>query len=103
MLFSIPQFPRGIHLITPHINTHLPTLPTEGIFHLFLQHTSAGLTLNENVEMLYLHSEKYHPESDSGINPLDNLINIKWPLTLKAISKKDESLENFKNITPIKL
>ena len=50
ILFSIPQFPRGIHLITPHINTHLPTLPTEGIFHLFLQHTSAGLTLNENVD-----------------------------------------------------
>ena len=47
-------------------------------------------TLNENVEMLYLHSEKYNPKSESGINPLDNSINIKWPLTLKAISKKDK-------------
>ena len=60
-------------------------------------------TLNENVEMLYLHSEKHSPKSESGINPLDNLINIKWPLNLKAISKKDKSLENFKNIIPIKL
>ena len=60
-------------------------------------------TLNENVEMLYLHSERYNPKSESGINPLDNLINIKWPLNLKAISKKDKSLENFKNIMPIKL
>ena len=53
--------------------------------------------------MLYLHSEKYNPKSESGINPLDNLINIKWPLNLKAISKRDKSLENFKNIIPIKL
>ena len=50
MLFSIPQFPRGIHLITPHINTHLPTLPTEGIFIYFYNTLPPGLTLNENVD-----------------------------------------------------
>ena len=50
ILFSIPPFPRGIHLITPHVNTHLPTLPDTGVFLLFLQHTSAGLTLNENLD-----------------------------------------------------
>jgi len=28
----------------------LPDLPSEGILHLFIQHTSAGLTLNENAD-----------------------------------------------------
>ncbi|GAB4412190.1 MAG: secondary thiamine-phosphate synthase enzyme YjbQ [Bacteroidia bacterium] len=28
----------------------IPTWPETGIFHLFIQHTSAGLTLNENAD-----------------------------------------------------
>ena len=28
----------------------MPTLPKEGLLHLLLQHTSAGLTLNENAD-----------------------------------------------------
>ncbi|PKP38935.1 MAG: hypothetical protein CVT98_04110 [Bacteroidetes bacterium HGW-Bacteroidetes-15] len=47
---SLPPFPRGIHLITNTIIDNLPTLPNQGILHLFIQHTSAGLTINENAD-----------------------------------------------------
>ena len=47
---SLPAFPRGFHLITNIIEKHLPALPQCGMLHLFLKHTSAGLTLNENAD-----------------------------------------------------
>ena len=47
---ALPQFPRGCHLITHLIEKHLPSLPSSGLLHLFLKHTSAGLTLNENAD-----------------------------------------------------
>jgi len=44
--------PRGFQLITDEIVRQLPALSTirVGIAHLFIQHTSASLALNENVE-----------------------------------------------------
>ncbi len=43
---------RGFHLITDELLAQLPELPafTVGVAHLFIQHTSASLALNENVE-----------------------------------------------------
>ncbi|HRW07874.1 MAG TPA: secondary thiamine-phosphate synthase enzyme YjbQ [Caldilineaceae bacterium] len=43
---------RGFHLITDEILSQLPELRTinVGVAHLFIQHTSASLALNENVE-----------------------------------------------------
>jgi len=42
--------PRGVHLITREIVEQLPDLRklSVGLAHLFLRHTSASLTLNEN-------------------------------------------------------
>ncbi len=37
---------RGFHIITNEVLSHL-SLPTSGILHLYIQHTSAGLTINE--------------------------------------------------------
>lgn len=48
--FSLPAFPRGFHLITAEVLKQLGTLPETGILHLFIQHTSAGLTVNENAD-----------------------------------------------------
>ncbi len=44
--------PRGFHLITDEVLAHLPELSSikVGVAHLFIQHTSASLALNENVE-----------------------------------------------------
>jgi len=47
---ALPSFPRGCHLISHLIEKHLPPLPSSGLLHLFLKHTSAGLTLNENAD-----------------------------------------------------
>lgn len=41
---------RGFHLITAEIIAALPNLPKIGLIHLFVQHTSAGLTINENAD-----------------------------------------------------
>ena len=40
---------RGFHLITTEILAHLE-LPEKGILHLFIQHTSAALSINENAD-----------------------------------------------------
>ncbi|ADQ78526.1 protein of unknown function UPF0047 [Paludibacter propionicigenes WB4] len=48
--FSLSQRNRGFHLITNEIERNLPSLPEAGILHLFIKHTSAALTLNENAD-----------------------------------------------------
>ena len=48
--FSLPKFKRGFHLITSTILKQVGNLPEQGILHLFIQHTSAGLTINENAD-----------------------------------------------------
>lgn len=41
---------RGFHLVTNEIEFHLPKLPEQGILNLFIQHTSAAITINENCD-----------------------------------------------------
>jgi len=46
--FSLSAKRRGFHLVTSEIEFHLPKLPEQGILNLFIQHTSAAITINEN-------------------------------------------------------
>jgi secondary thiamine-phosphate synthase enzyme len=48
----LPRYRRGFHLITPTVLTAVPAIQRIrlGLLHLFLQHTSASLTLNENAD-----------------------------------------------------
>lgn len=48
----LPSFPRGFHLITRHVLEALPELADmkAGVLHVFIQHTSASLTINENAD-----------------------------------------------------
>ncbi len=50
--FRISAKPRGFHLITREIEEGLPELAdiNAGLLHLFIQHTSASLTINENAD-----------------------------------------------------
>jgi secondary thiamine-phosphate synthase enzyme len=48
--FALPPMERGYHLITRLVTDQLPALPTTGMLHVFIQHTSAGLTINENAD-----------------------------------------------------
>ena len=41
---------RGFHLVTDEIAGHLPQLPKVGLVNLFIQHTSAALSINENCD-----------------------------------------------------
>lgn len=41
---------RGYHLITREIISNLPVLPESGLLNIFIKHTSAGITLNENAD-----------------------------------------------------
>lgn len=47
---NLPPFRRGYHLITHLIEKELPELPEKGILHIFIKHSSAGLTINENAD-----------------------------------------------------
>jgi secondary thiamine-phosphate synthase enzyme len=50
--FRLPAFKRGFHLITHLIEENMPELRQleTGLAHVFIHHTSAGLTLNENAD-----------------------------------------------------
>jgi secondary thiamine-phosphate synthase enzyme len=47
---TLPPFPRGFHLITSLVEEAAGNLPDAGLMHVLIQHTSAGLTLNENAD-----------------------------------------------------
>ncbi len=50
--FTLKPYSRGFHLIESEIEQHMPQLQNfkAGIAHIFIHHTSAGLTLNENAD-----------------------------------------------------
>ena len=48
--FTLRSHGRGFHLVTQEVVRNLPTLPHTGLLHLFIKHTSAGLSLNENAD-----------------------------------------------------
>ena len=47
---QLPAMSRGFHLITPLIENALVDLPEKGILNIFLKHSSAGLSINENAD-----------------------------------------------------
>lgn len=51
---TLPPYARGIHLITQHIRKAIreliPNAAQAGLVHLFLQHTSASIAINENAD-----------------------------------------------------
>lgn len=46
----LTPYPRGYHLITEEVLRQLPALPAKGLLHIFIQHTSAAITINENAD-----------------------------------------------------
>lgn len=49
---QLPRLARGLHLVTHRVEAALPELGTlqAGLLNVFIQHTSAGLTINENAD-----------------------------------------------------
>ena len=52
---TLSPYPRGFHLITTLVEEAAGKLPDAGIMHVLIQHTSAGLTLNENADATVRH------------------------------------------------
>ncbi len=50
VIFELQAPGRGFWLVTDRIVKQLGTLPATGFVNLFLQHTSAALTINENAD-----------------------------------------------------
>ncbi len=59
---KLPPVPRGFHLITPLVADAFPELKAlkQGMLHVFIQHTSAGLTINENADPTVRHDLERH-------------------------------------------
>jgi secondary thiamine-phosphate synthase enzyme len=48
--FQLRPHKKGFHLVTDEIMKHLTNLPETGLLHLFIKHTSAALSINENAD-----------------------------------------------------
>lgn len=93
---SLPPYPRGFHLITGEILAQVDELPATGIMHCFIQHTSAGLCINENADPevrrdFELYFNKLAPEHLPGMRHTlegsdDMPAHIKTALTGTAVS-----------------
>lgn len=82
--FRLNPYPRGFHLITKDVIAELPELKnvSVGLLHLFIKHTSASLTLNENAdptvrkdfESYFTHlvpeNQPYYQHNDEGPDDL---------------------------------
>ena len=69
---SIKSISRGFHIITDQVTNQIPEIKTIkiGILHLFIKHTSASLTINENADKTVRndfekHFNKMVPENQS--------------------------------------
>jgi secondary thiamine-phosphate synthase enzyme len=68
---TLLAFRRGYHLITDLIERHLPNLHEKGLVNILIQHTSAGISLNENADPSVRYDfetfmNKFVPENDPG-------------------------------------
>lgn len=56
--------------------------------------------LEDGCELLYCHSNFYHPESEDGLNALDSALSIAWPIDNPQRSQRDTNLPTV--ATPFK-
>ena len=94
---TLPAFPRGCHLITKYVLQDVAILNRcrVGLMHVFIQHTSASLTINENADPdvpvdLGMALDRLAPESwpyrHTCEGPDDMPAHVKTALTSSSIS-----------------
>ena len=85
---TLQPMPRGVHLVTRQIETEIRGIET-GITHLFLQHSSASLALNEN----------YDPDVRRDVESfLRSLIPDGWSGFTHTLEGPDDMPAHMKNI-----
>lgn len=65
-------------------DNHLALLIPEGFAHGFQ-------ALEDDCEMLYLHSKPYQPAAEGGLHVQDPRLDIRWPLAVSGLSDRDRS------------
>ncbi len=93
---SVGPFRRGFHLITSTVLDAVGQWPDSGMLHVFIRHTSAGLSVNENADPSVLHDfelffDRLAPEALPGLThkvegPDDMPAHIKSTLTGSSIT-----------------
>lgn len=79
--FSLRARSRGMHLITDEIISNLPKLPDTGMLNLFMKHTSAALSINENAD----------PDVQTDLSRIfDNLIPENEPFYVHTLEGDDD-------------
>lgn len=88
-LLTLPVHTKGFHVITDHVIRALPALPEAGLLHVFIQHTSAALAINENADSTVRH------DMDKGF---DYLAPENQPFYQHTIEGSDDMPAHIKSI-----
>lgn len=89
ILLTLPDYPKGSHLITSNLLKVLPALPLCGILQVFIQHTSAGLAINENADPTVRH------DMDAAF---DQLVPENQPFYQHTIEGPDDMPAHIKSV-----
>ena len=54
-------------------------------------------TLEDDCELIYLHSAQYRQEAECALNACDPSIRIEWPMAISEMSERDRSHPMLKN------
>ncbi|MCQ2195566.1 MAG: secondary thiamine-phosphate synthase enzyme YjbQ [Paludibacteraceae bacterium] len=86
--FSLSPKGRGFHLVTNEIVGKLGQLPKMGLLHLFIQHTSAALSINENAD----------PDVQTDLGAIfDRLVREREPYYLHTFEGDDDMPSHAKS------
>jgi dTDP-4-dehydrorhamnose 3,5-epimerase len=72
-------------------DNHLSVIIPAGFAHGFQ-------AMQDNCELIYLHSEEYNQSAEFGVKYNDPILDIKWPLPCTKTSSRDEAFEYIKNL-----
>ncbi len=58
-------------------------------------------TLTPDCALHYMHSQRYAPGAEGGVNPCDPALGIDWPLPLAEMSARDRALPDLNDCEPL--
>ena len=85
--FKLKSRNRGCHLVTNEVLSALPPLPKCGILNLFINHTSAALSINENADPDVRH------DLDAALN---DIVKERKPYYLHTLEGDDDMPAHIK-------
>lgn len=85
--FKLKSRNRGCHLVTNEVLSVLPPLPKCGILNLFIKHTSAALSINENADPDVRH------DLDAALN---DIVKERKPYYLHTLEGDDDMPAHIK-------